>query len=186
MHSGIASGISRRADPACRGLQIALLLPQFTSNDPLPSSESHAKLVESLDVHALADEVPFDVRFFFPSHRKSPKSEHFLHDSEDGFDGFFSQFVERFSECGFESVGHDFGDARSGKMGDGRVAFFFKVADFHDPRGGGECEDLVKSGREEFFVFAPEFADGIVVGMGSGGEEGHRVIFIGEGLDATA
>ena len=142
--------------------------------------------MESLDVRTLAHEVPFDVRFFFPSHRKSPKSEHFLHDSEDGFDGFFSQFVERFSECGFESVGHDFGDARSGKMGDGRVAFFFKVADFHDPRGGGECEDLVKSGREEFFVFAPEFADGIVVGMGSGGEEGHRDIFIGEGLDATA
>ena len=61
-----------------------------------------------------------------------------------------------------------------------------EVADFQDPGGGGEFEDLVKGGREEFFVFAAEFADGIVVGMGVGGEEAHRDIFIGEGLDATA
>ena len=44
----------------------------------------------------------------------------------------------------------------------------------------------MKAGGEQLFVFTPELADGVVVGVGISGEVAHGNIFISKSLDPTA
>jgi hypothetical protein len=75
----------------------------------------------------------------------------------------------------FAGVGEDLGAVD----GDG------DIANLQDLGAGGEFEDLMEGGGGRRFVFAAELADGVVVGVGVGGEEAHGDVFKGERFDAA-
>lgn len=53
------------------------------------------------------------------------------------------------------------------------------ITDFYDIGMGGQFEDLMKARAQQVFVLAPEFADGVVIGMGIAAEITHRHILVG-------
>ncbi len=76
----------------------------------------------------------------------------------------------------FAGVGKDLGAVD----GDG------DVADLQNFGTGGEFENLMEGFRKQVLVFAAEFADRVVGGMGVAGEEAHGDVLKCERLDAPA
>ncbi len=123
-----------------------------------------------------------------------------------GFEGFATgdffreALVIRFGVVGFFGLGHEFGDVDlkllpeslgplvGDVLVDGGVGFEVgavggNFAKLEQAEAAGELEDVDEGGADGGEVFAAELADGVVVGVGVGGEVAHGDVAVGGALD---
>ena len=97
--------------------------------------EAHSKVIHLFEIIAALQQVVFDPHFLHSSKHELLKSQHFFDDSEERFDCFFSQFIKRTPDFGFESMRHCFGDGSSRLMRRFRIGTLFKLGHATTMRG---------------------------------------------------
>ena len=101
--------------------------------------EAHSKVIHLFEIIAALQQVVFDPHFLHSPEHEPLKPQHFFDDSEERFDCFFSQFIKRTPDFGFESMRHYFGDGSSRLMRRLRIGTLFKLDHATTMRGAFDC-----------------------------------------------